>query len=132
MGKNGFTELEFGGKCCVLSYGHVLHRVLEARERSPDNVFGVIDLYRVKSIDKNLMVILRSHDGVVAVEEQCLSGGFGSAVLEAMSDSGLHMPVKRIGLEKRYYFVDGGREYLLERFGLSIDGIVRAVDEVLQ
>ena len=56
---------------------------------------------------------------IITVEEQCLSGGFGSSILEAISDLGMNNPVKRLGLEDRYYFENGGREYLLNTFGLS-------------
>ena len=130
MGINGYTELFFGESVCVLSYGHLIHRVLQARNAVDDRKFGVIDLYRVKPIDEDLIEALRKYTAIVTVEEQCLSGGFGSAVLEYMADSRLQMPVKRLGLPERYYFENGGREYLLDRFGLSINHIGRAVEEL--
>ena len=74
-----------------------------------------------------LAKVLDRYSGVVTVEEQCLSGGFGSAVLEVMAAGGLLKPVKRLGLEERYYFENGGREYLLDRFGLAVEDILQAV-----
>jgi transketolase len=127
LGETGYTELESGKDVCVLSYGNSLHRVLKARRESEASSFGVIDLYRLKPIDMALAKVLDRYSGVVTVEEQCLSGGFGSAVLEVMAAGGLLKPVKRLGLEERYYFENGGREYLLDRFGLAVEDILQAV-----
>ena len=127
LGENGYSVLERGGEICVLSYGHVLHRVLKAREKVGKNKFGIIDLYRVKPISEELIGELGQYRGIVTVEEQCLSGGFGSAILEVMADAALQLPVKRVGLKERYYFENGGREYLLDRFGLSVSDILQAV-----
>jgi len=130
LGITGYTELEFGKDVCVLSYGNTLHRVLEARKESRASTFGVIDLYRVKPIDASLTKVLDRYNAIVTVEEQCLSGGFGSAVLEVMAAAGLQKPVKRLGLEERYYFENGGREYLLDHFGLAVTNILQTVKQL--
>ncbi len=130
IGESGYNELEPGKGICVLSYGHLLHRVLKARKEFKGKRFAVVDLYRVKPIDMSLIELLSRYRGIVTVEEQCLSGGFGSAVLELLSDYKLQIPVIRLGLPERYYFENGGREYLLDRFGLSEVDICKAVDQL--
>jgi len=126
----GYTELYAGERVCVLSYGHLLHRVVASREIANKNQFAVIDLYQVKPIEQGLARVLEKYSGIVTVEEQCLSGGFGSAVLELLSDAGLSIPVKRLGLQEKYYFQNGGREYLLDQSGLTTQDINRAVEEI--
>ena len=37
-------------------------------------------------------------------------------------------PIKRLGLPDRYFFENGGREYLLDRYGLAILDVVSAID----
>jgi len=60
------------------------------------------------------------------VEEGCLSGGYGSAVLETASDAGWDVRrLRRLGLPDR--FVEHGeRRALLANVGLDADGIAQA------
>jgi transketolase len=121
--EQGFCELEVGEDVCILSSGYMLHRVMEA-----DLVrAGVVDLFRIKPINVELLNVLDRYSGIVTVEEQCLSGGFGSAVLEFMVDNHISKPVRRLGLPERYYFENGGRNRLLDAFGLSVRDICSAV-----
>jgi 1-deoxy-D-xylulose-5-phosphate synthase len=63
---------------------------------------------------------------VLTVEEGCLMGGFGSAVLEAANDAGLDTRhVKRVGLPDRFV-LHAEREEQLAEVGLDVDGITRA------
>ena len=128
VGNEGYTELQRGTDICLLSYGHMLHRVVQAVTKVTNSSVGVIDLFQVKPIDDSLLGVLSGYRNVITVEEQCLSGGFGSAVIEAMADARLQKPVKRLGLPDRYFFENGGREYLLDRYGLAISDLVSAID----
>ncbi len=81
---------------------------------------GLVDVFRNKPLNlEELKPIFEKYKKIITVEEQCLSGGFGSSILEAISDLGMNNLVKRLGLEERYYFENGGREFLLDTFGLS-------------
>ena len=82
----------------------------------------LFDMYRIKPnpIKEN------TFDGfshIVSVEEQTLSGGFGSTILEGMSDNSISLPLLRIGLPERYIFENGDRDYHLDNNGLSVDSI---------
>ncbi len=126
----GMAEVAPGHDVCIVASGYMLHRALAARAALLDQGYepGVVDLFRVKPVDgEALAALLAPYDSVLTVEEQCLAGGFGSAVLEALSDAGVGMPVTRLGLPERYYFENGGRDYLLDRFGLGVADIARAV-----
>ena len=67
---------------------------------------------------------------VLTVEEGCLMGGFGSAVLEAASDAGLPSAhVRRLGIPDR--FVEHGeRGELLADLGLDSQGLTQAAREL--
>ncbi|MFM7438194.1 MAG: transketolase C-terminal domain-containing protein, partial [Snowella sp.] len=59
----------------------------------------VINARFVKPLDTGLILPLAKRIGkVVTLEEGCLMGGFGSAVLEALADNNVLVPVKRLGV----------------------------------
>ena len=69
---------------------------------------------------------IESAPWVLTVEENALQTGFGSAVLEAVNDAGVHaVPIRRLGLPDR--FVEHGeRGELLADLGLDAAGIAAA------
>ena len=94
---------------------------------------GVIDFFKAKYVDlKECEKLFTKYKNIVTVEEQTLSGGLGSLVLEIISDLGMKKTVQRIGLEERYYFENGGRDFLLEKFGLSANRIRTAVENAVK
>jgi len=117
----GFVELNKGKQIGILSCGYVLQRILKNWAEVTSGLdIGLVDVFRNKPLNLDgLKPIFEKYKKIITVEEQCLSGGFGSSILEAISDLGMNNPVKRLGLEDRYYFENGGREYLLNTFGLS-------------
>ena len=59
----------------------------------------VVNARFVKPLDTELIVPLAQRIGkVVTMEEGCTMGGFGSAVLEALADNNVRVPVKRLGV----------------------------------
>ena len=127
--QDGFHQLEIGSEICILSSGYMLHRVIAARDKLlQDGInIGVIDLFRIKPINSNFLSVLDQYKAIVTVEEQCLSGGFGSAILEEMADNDMSKSVHRMGLPDRYFFENGGRSRLLDVFGLSVENICEVV-----
>jgi 1-deoxy-D-xylulose-5-phosphate synthase len=58
-------------------------------------------------------------------------GGFGSAVLEALSDGGVtNVTTKIIGLPD-WYIEQGPQDFLRERYGLTAEGIYQSVKELI-
>ncbi|MEE2960702.1 MAG: transketolase C-terminal domain-containing protein [Myxococcota bacterium] len=128
--KDGFGILRGEGSVALVSSGLMVHKCLDAAEEldSQGQKVAVIDLFRVKPINKKaLCELLEKYDGIVTVEEQWLSGGMGSAVLEVMADVGLSKPVKRLGLPENFLFENGGRDYLHEKYGPNTKQILSAV-----
>jgi 1-deoxy-D-xylulose-5-phosphate synthase len=83
----------------------------------------------VKPLDTGLLLELaRTHEAIVTVEEGCLMGGAGSAVMEALQAAGLATPVLGLGLAD--HFVEHGDPVkLLALAGLDADGIARSIAE---
>jgi 1-deoxy-D-xylulose-5-phosphate synthase len=58
-------------------------------------------------------------------------GGFGSAVLETLSDAGItDVTTKLIGLPD-WYIEQGPQDLLRERYGLTAEGIYQSVKELI-
>jgi 1-deoxy-D-xylulose-5-phosphate synthase len=93
----------------------------------------VVNSRFVKPLDADLILDLADTIGrVVTVEEHVLQGGFGSAVLECLSDAGVR-PKKtaRIGIADT--FVEQGPAQLLRsKYGIDADAVVRAARRVCE
>ncbi|MGQ9778646.1 MAG: 1-deoxy-D-xylulose-5-phosphate synthase [Bacillota bacterium] len=90
---------------------------------------AVVNARFVKPLDEQLILELARRTGrVVTVEEAALAGGFGSAVLELLAAHGLGgVRWRSLGFPDRF-IEQGPREMLLERYGLSVQGICAAVE----
>jgi 1-deoxy-D-xylulose-5-phosphate synthase len=88
------------------------------------------DMRFVKPIDEEMLhEVFQRFDRVITVEDGCIQGGFGSAVLEFMADHGYSARVKRLGVPDR--FIDHGtQEELWAECGYGQKGIEEAVREM--
>jgi 1-deoxy-D-xylulose-5-phosphate synthase len=81
----------------------------------------------VKPLDAALVCELaRSHEAIVTVEEGCLMGGAGSAVLEALAAAGIDVPVLNLGLPDEF-IEHGDPAKLLAICGLDAAGIEQSI-----
>ena len=94
----------------------------------------LVSMHTVKPIDKEALIAAARETGaILTVEEHNLSGGFGSAVAEALLDSGA--PVKRfrrIGLPDVYVSKIGSQDWLREQYGMGVEAIAQAVRELIK
>jgi 1-deoxy-D-xylulose-5-phosphate synthase len=112
----------------IVACGTLLGGALEAATRLREEGLdvGVVNARFVKPLDARLPEWIEAAPWVVTVEENALQTGFGSAVLEAVNDAGVHAgPIKRLGIPDR--FVEHGeRSELLADLGLDAAGIAAA------
>ena len=121
-----------GERVALVGYGTGVQIALDAaaalRDRGVDPT--VCDARFAKPVDRELLHSLAAgHDLLVTIEENVLAGGFGSAVLEQLSDSGTLAAgpaVIRFGLPDRY--VTHGKPALLhEEVGLTAERVTERV-----
>lgn len=115
-----------GQRVALLAFGSMLYPALAAADALDASV---ANMRFVKPLDVELVKTLaRDHDFLVTIEEGCVMGGAGSAVLEALAAAGIEIPVLQLGLPDR--FVDhGDPAFLLSQCGLDAAGIGRSVRE---
>jgi 1-deoxy-D-xylulose-5-phosphate synthase len=113
-----------GRRIAMLAFGTVLYPALAAADKLDATV---ANMRFAKPLDTALVLELaRSHDALVTVEEGCLAGGAGSAVLETLAAAGLATPVLRLGLPDEF-IEHGDAARLLAMCGLDAAGIEQAV-----
>jgi 1-deoxy-D-xylulose-5-phosphate synthase len=112
-----------GSDVSILAIGSTVYPALQAADllRERGISASVINARFVKPLDRELILAEANRTGIlVTVEENALLGGFGSAVLELLSDEGLtQVRVKRIGIPDS--FVEQGSQSQL-RADLGLDG----------
>jgi len=128
----GLEPLPFGrgewtrkGKgVAILAFGTLLYPALAAAERLGASV---ANMRWAKPLDLDLLRELAdTHDALVTLEEGCVMGGAGSAVLEALQAEGLQLPVLQLGLPDQF-IEHGDPAKLLAMLGLDAAGIERSV-----
>ncbi|MBZ5622704.1 MAG: 1-deoxy-D-xylulose-5-phosphate synthase [Acidobacteriia bacterium] len=93
---------------------------------------AVINARFTKPIDVEMLEFYaRSVDVIVTLEDHVLRGGFGSAVLEELSNSGLTTPVVRIGWPDQ--FIEHGKvEALRAKYGVTVEAALEKLRPYLE
>lgn len=129
---DGLSVLKEGRDFFIIGTGNMTHRAIEVSEELGKYGIdaGVIDLYRIKPINSELLIEkVKKVKGIITIEEHLLSGGMGSAVLEVLMDNGVNLPVKRFGVKDRYLYAYGGRENIQRICGIDKESIVKGIVE---
>ncbi len=113
-----------GQRVAILAFGTVLYPALAAAEKLGATV---ANMRFAKPLDVALVTELaRTHEAIVTVEEGSAMGGAGSAVLEALAEAGIALPVLVLGLPDQ--FVEhGDTGKLLAQCGLDAAGIEQSI-----
>jgi 1-deoxy-D-xylulose-5-phosphate synthase len=90
----------------------------------------VVDARFVKPLDPGIAELAARHPAVLTIEDGTVIGGFGDAVLEALAEAGVSVPIRRLGLPDRF-IEHGAQPLLLHKFSLDVDGVIGAVRERL-
>jgi len=113
-------------KICIISCGYLTHKALRIC-KDLDYKVDIIDLFRIKPFPTNLLRQLKKYKEIITIEEQLSSGGFGASIQEEISNKNLNINLKKFCLEDRYYFENGGRDYLHNKYGLSSEKIIKYI-----
>jgi 1-deoxy-D-xylulose-5-phosphate synthase len=127
--------LTTGTDAVILGIGVTVMVAIEAKKRLEDEHISVtvVNSRFVKPLDRELIASLaRKIPCVVTVEENVIQGGFGSAVLECLSDEGITgNRILRLGIGDT--FVEHGSQKILRaKYGLDAAGIAKAVVELVK
>ena len=101
--------------------------IKEVEAEHPGRSIAHYDMRFVKPLDERLLQdIATRYKYIVTLEDGARNGGFGSAVLEWMSDHGYSPRITRLGLPDN--FVEHGKVEELQRIvGIDKDGIKKTL-----
>jgi 1-deoxy-D-xylulose-5-phosphate synthase len=118
-----------GEEVAILSIGHHGNYAQEAvKQLNSKGIYPAhYDMRFVKPLDEELLhQIFSRFKRVITVEDGCIMGGFGSAVLEFMADHGYSASVKRLGIPDAV-IEHGTQKELYKVCGYDTDSIREAV-----
>ena len=138
--KTPFKELEIGKgqkitdgeEVAILSLGHPGNFVIDAQEDFKKMGLSIAhyDMRFAKPLDKDLLqTIFQKFDKNITVEDGCLQGGFGSAILEFTGDNNLKAEVIRLGIPDEF-INHGTQEELRKECGYDKEAIVSVVEKL--
>ncbi len=126
-------KLNDGRDLAILSLGPVGNLAAEAvRKLQADDLSAAhYDLRFAKPLDEALLhEVFTRFDKVITVEDGCITGGVGSAVVEFMMDHGYQAIVKRLGIPDAVV-EHGEPQQLYAECGFDADGIASAAKKLL-
>jgi 1-deoxy-D-xylulose-5-phosphate synthase len=139
--KTPFEEIKIGtgrkikdGKdLAILSIGHIGNNATKAIAQLEAQNISVAhyDMRFVKPLDEKLLhEVFATHKKVITIEDGCIQGGFGSAVIEFMADNNYTAQIKRLGVPDE--FIEHGElNELYEEVGLSPRAIVEEAIQLI-
>jgi len=122
-----------GEEVAILSIGHIGNEAVTACKTL--NAEGIhpahYDIRFVKPLDEKLLhEVFKNYHKVITVEDGCIQGGMGSAVLEFMADHGYAAQVIRLGIPDSYV-EHGEQPELWAECGYDVDSIAKTVRKLV-
>lgn len=144
LGRSGVDEIndenyvfEFGkgivlkegdpnSKVAVVATGNLVQEALKAYDELEVKP-TVVNIHTIKPIDKELIAKLaKDNDVIITAEDHLITGGLGSAVAEAMSETGQACKLIRIGMDDTFG-QSGTPDKLYRYYGIDSQAIVETI-----
>lgn len=125
--EKGFVSLS-NGPIVVVTNGYFTRRIIPLIKQLKDKGidFELIDLFKIPFDIASFCKEIEDKRTIISLEDNVLSAGIGSLILEIMSDNGISIPVKRYGLsiddELKKKLIN--RDYWHKSIGLDDEGLV--------
>lgn len=126
----------YSGTLLMIGTGVMTDRLLKAAKILDKSLAPmgttVIHMPQIKPIPNNIIDDLKKASFIVTCEEGIRNGGLGTAILELMSDNGIHVPMFRLGLPDAFPHHYGEQDDLLRTYGLQPEQIAQRVKEAYE
>ena len=126
-------KIRNGNDVAILSLGHVGNYAVKAcEELAKDGVDAAhYDMRFAKPLDAILLhEVFGKFNKVITIEDGCVVGGMGSAIIEFMADNGYTAQIKRLGIPDKY-IEHGTQEELHAECNYDKAAIIKTAKELL-
>jgi 1-deoxy-D-xylulose-5-phosphate synthase len=127
-------KIKTGTQLAFLSVGPIGNTIIDVcNELSEKGIDAAhFDMRFIKPLDESiLMEVFKSFDTIITIEDGAITGGFGSAVLEFMSDNNFNAKLVRLGIPDR--FIEHGTiNQLHKEIGIDKDSIIEKVLSIVK
>jgi 1-deoxy-D-xylulose-5-phosphate synthase len=126
-------KIKDGDEIAILTIGHPGNFAVAAcAELEKQGISAAhYDLRFVKPLDENLLhEVFSKFTHIITVEDGCIMGGMGSAVLEFMAEHNYNAKVKRLGIPDRV-IEHGEPAELYAECGYDVDAIIKTAIELV-
>lgn len=119
--------LKDGKDLVLMAIGNTAHAALgAAKGLEAEGISAmVLNMRFIKPLDENLLRAASGVGRIITIEENAISGGFGSAVLECIAGMGLSVEIGMLGLPDNF-IEQGTQKELRKKYGLDEEGIKKA------
>ncbi|MDD4993041.1 MAG: 1-deoxy-D-xylulose-5-phosphate synthase [Paludibacter sp.] len=128
-------KLKDGKDLAILTLGTIANstaKAIELVEKEHHISIAHYDLRFLKPLDQEMMhQVAKNFKHIITLEEGVIQGGFGSAILEFISDNGYTNQVKRLGMPDSF-IEHGTPEELMHMLGLDAEGIAQSIESWLE
>ncbi len=126
--------VKHGENIAILSIGHVGNFVISAQKQFIKEGLNIAhyNMRFVKPLDESLLhKICKKFNKIITIEDGCINGGFGSAILEFMSTNDYLIPLKMLGIPDKF-INHGTQQELYNECHYNTDSIIKTVYSVLE
>jgi 1-deoxy-D-xylulose-5-phosphate synthase len=126
-------KLKDGEDLAILSIGAIGTEAMDAIEELEKEGMSIAhyDMRYLKPLDEDLLhEVFGKHKQIITLEDGCIVGGLGSAVLEFMSDHDYQSRLKRLGVPDKWV-EQGTQQELYKECGYDKNGIIATVHQIV-
>ncbi len=105
---------------CIVSEGYPVHMIKE-RYKDNENVSTIIEIFSHPFDRMKFVENIKDKKRIIVCEEQQISGGLGTEILEIINDFDLNIKVIRMGIDYKNNFPEcyGSRKFWFKYYGFN-------------
>ncbi len=115
----------------IMAAGRMVKTAINVADKLAENGIqvGVVNASILPIDEKSFINEMKGVSTLITLEEHNLQGGFGSHVLELVSDNDLSIKVKRLGMDLSNGFVEffGGRDFIHKKYGIDVENVIDVI-----
>ena len=131
LGKSEWICEEDG--ICIMAIGNMVETALKVREilKESSHHVSIVNARFAKPLDKEMIInCCKNHSLIVTLEDNVVTGGFGSGVLQVLADEGIQKEVMCLGIPDRFIH-QGSVDQLRQEIGLDPESIADKITKKL-